>query len=196
MGGEIFRTTPVTNGGSPPPLVLPLEKTAANTTNGSSTWAARASATGDSNDNNGGGGGRVVSRKARDLPVGAILLNAAGQRVDAELSSQPHWAWQMWSLKTKKGNKRFCRAFHLNSDSCSKSCSYTHEPLSEEEKTVFRHELRRERCYDGLKCRNPNCFYGHNCSCSLNRSSGRCNFFPEMHNVDTTSIVVSPVLVN
>ncbi|KAH8689595.1 hypothetical protein BGW36DRAFT_365364 [Talaromyces proteolyticus] len=174
---KIFRTKPVSYH-EPPALRQTLEN--ANSATGS-TWANLLSATGDTN-------GFSVSKKSKDLPSGSVLLNSAEQRIDTELPSRSQNAVNSWHQKTKKANMRYCRTFHLIPGSCDKNTCYSHGPLSEEEKLVFRHELRLERCYNGLQCRDPNCYFGHNCSCT----DKRCKLLPEMHNVDTSSIHVSP----
>jgi hypothetical protein len=146
-----------------------------------STWAARLGAAGGTN-------GVAVSRKIKDLPPGAVLLNAAGQRVDAELPQPPPEALNIWNHKIKKAKMRYCRMHHLHPRGCKGGCGYSHGPLSEEEKLVFRHDLRLERCHVGVECHDAKCFYGHNCSCGKQP----CNFFPEMHNVDVTTVHVLP----
>lgn len=144
-----------------------------------STWAARVGAAGGTN-------GVTVSRKIKDLPPGAILLNAAGQRVDAKLPQPPPEAWNSWDHKIKKAKMRYCRIYHLQPGGCKGGCGYSHGPLSEEEILVLRHHLRHEPCNIGLPCRVATCFYGHNCSCGTQF----CKFLPEMHNVDVTTVHV------
>lgn len=178
---KIFRSKPVGYRASSPPAIPQALGNSANTTP-TSTWAARLSTTGGNNT-------VFVSRQSRDLPPGAVLLNAAEQRIDAQLPSPSRMAWNSWHQKTKRVGMRYCRSFHLHPDSCDKDPDdcYSHGPLSEEEKFAFRHELRREKCYTGLQCRDPYCFYGHNCSCD----GRQCKLPLEMHNVDIATIHVS-----
>jgi hypothetical protein len=176
----IFRTSHVVRYKSPPLLMRQIAQGRENVHVATNpTWAARLAATGGTN-------GVAVSRRFMDLPPGAVLLNAAGQRVDTELHKPPLEALNSWQHKIKKARMRYCRLHHLRPSGCKGGCGYCHGLLSEEEILAFRHDLRLERCHAGLRCRDAKCFYGHNCSCEKHG----CNFSREMHNVDVTTVHV------
>ena len=138
------------------------------------TWAALARGYGGTDK-------VAVSADTNDSPVGLILVNAAGQRVDVKLPQPSRAALDSWDYKVKRAGLRYCRMYHLNG-SCQ-GCIYSHGPLSDEEKLVYRKNLRGEHCHIGLGCRDLNCYYGHNCSCKkLN-----CKFPAEMHSVDVAT---------
>lgn len=124
-----------------------------------------------------------TSTNTVDPGSGLVLVNADGQRVDGQLPVPPKDALDSWHHKTKVAGVKFCRMYHL-SGYCGGGCSYSHGPLSEGEKLVCRRQLRLEACHARLQCRDPNCFYGHNCSC---RKRQTCKFSSEMHDVDVST---------
>lgn len=175
----IFRTQRVANHQSPSPTRRQLSEQSAKVAKGL-TWATHLTVDGDTNSVN-------VSTKFEDLPSGAVFLNSANQRIDAKLREPHPKAVESWRHKTRKANMRYCRAYQLHRGGCDKDNCYSHGPLSDEEKLVFRNELRLERCFTGVQCNDSDCFFGHNCSCT----NQRCKLSLEMHNVDLTSIHVS-----
>ncbi|KAH6643112.1 hypothetical protein C7974DRAFT_117267 [Boeremia exigua] len=120
----------------------------------------------------------------RDLPQ-RVLVNATGQRVDEKLSNPSQAAVLSWSHKIKVVKMRYCRMYQL-SDGCPGNCGYSHGPLSDEEKLVYRLNLRREVCRTGLGCRDWRCYYRHNCFCNKQL----CKFPKEMHSVDKATAEV------
>ncbi|KAK3940250.1 hypothetical protein QBC46DRAFT_385688 [Diplogelasinospora grovesii] len=141
------------------------------------TWAARAEAAKSVDKAK-----ATVSLKAKDLPPGAVLVNADGQRVDAELTQPSQNGVDGWHHKTKVAGIKYCRAYHLLGG-CKGGCGYSHGPLSEEEKLVYRNRLRREVCHVGVQCLDPRCFYGHSCSCK----QSKCIFPAVMHSIDAST---------
>lgn len=142
------------------------------------TWASLAGGNGNSDEAH-------TPVRTNDSPVGLILVNAAGHRVDAKLPQPSKAASGLWDHKVNKIGLRFCRMYQLNSG-CRGNCGYSHGPLSDEEKLVYRRQLRGEVCHIGLKCRDANCYYGHNCSCK----KLKCKFRKEMHDVDGETATV------
>ncbi|KAI1370176.1 hypothetical protein F4677DRAFT_451645 [Hypoxylon crocopeplum] len=124
----------------------------------------------------------AVSVMEKDLPPGVVLVNVSGQRVDSELAKLPQRGLDGWHHKTKVAGMKYCRMYHLQG-SCKGNCGYSHGELSADEKLVYRSRVRREACHVGAHCRDPGCFYGHNCSCKQNR----CAFSAEMHCVDSST---------
>lgn len=111
-----------------------------------------------------------------------VRVNKAGQRIDEGLREPPQRAQESWKHKTGRVGMRYCRSYHLVGSCLSPVCGYSHGPLSEDEKLVFRRQVRMEPCHTGLNCRDATCFYGHNCSCR----KSKCKFSPEMHKVDVS----------
>ncbi|KAH6891427.1 hypothetical protein B0T10DRAFT_528593 [Thelonectria olida] len=134
-----------------------------------STWAAAIGAKPD---------GEATSSK---MVKEAVRVNQAGQRVDEDLPEPPQQAVESWRHKTKVANMRYCRSHHL-SGACAGGCNYSHGPLTDGEKLVYRRQLRAEVCHAGLQCRDAACVYGHNCLCS----KPRCKFPAEMHRVSSS----------
>ncbi|RMJ06972.1 hypothetical protein CDV36_013436 [Fusarium kuroshium] len=120
--------------------------------------------------------------RGSDSVKGAVRVNMAGQRIDQDLRDPPQRAQDSWKHKTGKAGMRYCRPYHLVGSCSSPACVYSHGPLSDEEKLVFRRQVRMEPCHTGLQCRDATCFYGHNCSCK----KLKCKFSPEMHKVDVS----------
>lgn len=142
------------------------------------TWASLAK----SSTNIGGCSDR---NKMKSPLVRKVLVNATGARVDEKLPRPPLAAVESWKHKVKKAGMRYCRMYQLN-DSCQGGCGYSHGPLTDDEKLVYRLDLRDQVCHEGLKCRDINCDYGHNCSCKRQR----CWFSREMHGVDGSAAEV------
>lgn len=139
------------------------------------TWAALANTTAAVTNHTiavGAGSGRP----------GEVLVNAAGQRVDSKLPEPRKKDVEEWRHKTKIANMKYCRMYHMVG-TCGGGCGYSHGPLSDGEKLVCRRQLRSEACHSGPLCRDPDCFYGHNCSC---KKQG-CKFPPNMHDVDVST---------
>ncbi len=126
----------------------------------------------------------------RPLPVfgtldkNIILINADGHRIDMVLLPRSAAVAEAFNSKTYIGGKRFCNTYQL-CGSCSGSCGYLHDSLTAGEKLVMRHVLRRQKCLDRGKCRNPLCFYGHHCACP--GGGKKCSFPVAMHGVDVAS---------
>ncbi|KAM0626526.1 hypothetical protein ACHAQG_002442 [Verticillium nonalfalfae] len=168
-------------------------------THQASTWA-RAAAPFPSDEGsaqhggNGGGGGTghtplsaATARRFLDLESGAILVNAQGQRVDAELPALAPGAAASWNRKTNEGGMRFCRTFQLSGRCANKvACGYSHATLSEEERMVYRSLMRRQKCHIGPGCRDRTCCYGHHCSCE----GTKCKFPGAQHRIDVSSAVL------
>ncbi|XEV04475.1 hypothetical protein FSHL1_009762 [Fusarium sambucinum] len=158
---DVFQVAPAQN-----IAVTPQQLASVST---SSTWASTVGSKGDSGSQN--------SKVAK-----TVRLNSAGHRVDDPLRTANQQAFDSWKHKVGKVGMRYCRLHHLLG-SCSKtSCKYSHGPLSEDEKLVFRREIRMGVCNAGLQCRDVACLYGHNCSC--NKTT--CKFSQEMHKVDVS----------
>lgn len=139
------------------------------------TWAARAEVA--------RGATKVTGPpKITNVPAGTVLVNAANKRVDALLSTPPPAAVESWRHKTKVAGMKYCRTYQLQGN-CKGNCSYSHGPLSEGEKLVYRISLRREQCHVGVQCRDPGCFYGHNCWCKQRQ----CSFPAQMHDIDAST---------
>lgn len=134
-----------------------------------STWASTVGSKADAS-----------SRKFR--AANTVRMNPAGLRIDDHLRKPNQQALDSWNHKVGKVGMRYCRLYHLSGLCSNSSCRYSHGPLSEEEKLVFRREVRMEVCHAGLQCRDVACLYGHNCSCSKTT----CKFSPEMHKVDVS----------
>ncbi|CVL09127.1 uncharacterized protein FMAN_14241 [Fusarium mangiferae] len=120
------------------------------------------------------------SRKFR--AANTVRVNSAGQRIDEHLRQPNQQALDNWNHKIGIVGMRYCRSYHLCGLCSNSSCRYSHGPLSEGEKLVFRREVRMEVCHAGLECRDVACLYGHNCSCN----KPTCKFSPEMHKVDVS----------
>ncbi|KAH6991827.1 hypothetical protein EDB82DRAFT_122196 [Fusarium venenatum] len=135
----------------------------------SSTWASTVGSKGDAS-----------SKKSKAAKT--VRLNSAGHRIDDPLRTPNQQALDSWKHKVGKVGMRYCRLHHLSGSCSNASCKYSHGPLSEEEKLVFRREVRMGVCNAGLQCRDVACLYGHNCSCSKTT----CKFSLEMHKVDVS----------
>lgn len=118
----------------------------------------------------------VSDRKWTDR---TIWVNAAGQRVDSRLPDLPQNMPDDWLQKVKAAKTRACRAFHLKGN-CRIACGYSHSPITDEIRLALRKSLRESVCHVGPGCREPGCYYGHQCSCKRTK----CNFSQEMHAVD------------
>lgn len=127
----------------------------------------------------------LVPIKTNSTAARTVSVNAVGHRVDEQLPRPSKAAMNSWNHRVKVVKMRYCRMYHLNG-SCQGGCGYSHGPLSDEEKLVYRRNLREEVCHTGLKCRDISCHYGHNCSCK----NTRCKFSREMHDVDETTAEV------
>lgn len=132
------------------------------------TWASLAKADSSSNKD----------KKSKTAPYEQVRVNAVGERIDAPLPKPPQSAITSWSHKIKVVNMRYCRLYQLIGN-CSGGCGYSHGPLSDDEKLVFRSHLRFEVCRTGLDCRDAKCLYGHNCSCKKQS----CRFPKESHGI-------------
>jgi hypothetical protein len=117
--------------------------------------------------------------------VSNVLVNGHGHRIDGVLPRPSPSALDSWNHKIKVANMRYCRMYHLNG-SCQGGCGYSHGPLLEGEKVVYRVMLRGEACHTGLKCRDAKCHYRHNCPCKKQC----CKFAKEMHGIDRKSAKV------
>jgi hypothetical protein len=113
-----------------------------------------------------------------------ILINADGHRIDLPLPPKSAKVADAFNRKTYVGGNRFCNMYHLYGF-CSGNCGYLHGALTEGEKLVMRHRLRKQGCSEGGKCRDPLCFYGHHCACL--GPEKKCNFPVGMHGVNVTS---------
>ncbi|RAH80827.1 hypothetical protein BO86DRAFT_340745 [Aspergillus japonicus CBS 114.51] len=131
----------------------------------------------------------AISRKSENLPEGSIYVNAAGQRVDSELPHPSQEAQGTWHRKMS-AKMKFCRRYHLHPYGCKGDCGYSHGPLMEDEKLIYRRKLRLENCHTGPQCRDAGCLFGHHCSCE----EKACKFLPEMHHIDTSSVRVMPCI--
>lgn len=140
------------------------------------TWAALAR---DSKESG------MVSPPIKNTLGRTVLVNALNYRVDEQVPRPSQSAMISWNHKIKRVGMRYCRSFHFHNN-CQGDCVFSHAPLSDQEKLVFRADLRREPCHTGLECRDPHCYYGHSCSCK----SPNCKFPPEMHGVDSLTAVV------
>ncbi|KAL4883362.1 hypothetical protein BJY04DRAFT_184509 [Aspergillus karnatakaensis] len=128
----------------------------------------------------------VVSRKPEDLPANSVYINAANQRLDSKLPSTSAEAERSWEHKVGPAQMKYCRKYHLQENTCSGYCPYSHGPLTPGEVLVYRHKVRQEVCHNGPDCRDASCFYGHHCSCT--RVS--CKFSAAMHRIDVSSVSV------
>ncbi|KAG7141713.1 hypothetical protein HYQ45_001752 [Verticillium longisporum] len=159
------------------------------------TWARAAASPSDEGAAQHGGGGStghtppsaVTARRFLDLESGAILVNAQGQRVDAELPALAPGAATSWNRKTNECGMRFCRTFQLSGRCANKmACGYSPATLSEEERMVYRSLMRRQKCHVGPGCRDRTCCYGHHCSCE----GAKCKFPEAQHRIDVSSAVL------
>lgn len=141
------------------------------------TWTKKVKATNPANNDK-----TTISLKEKDLPLGSVLVNAAGQRVDSQLPQSSQKGLDGWNRKTKVANTKYCRKYHIQG-SCPGHCGYSHGLLSADEHLVYRNNLRREACHIGMQCRDPACFYGHSCACKKNH----CIFSAAMHSVDSST---------
>lgn len=141
----------------------------------------RACSTTDSSD----GGNSIVHQGTQYPADRTIWVNTAGQRVDSRLPEPCQAVPHSWAEIAKKAKQGFCRVHHMIGN-CRGGCGYSHKPLSDEERLVFRKRLREQACYIGLSCRDFDCYYGHNCWCKRTR----CNFSREMHGVDAATAEV------
>jgi hypothetical protein len=132
------------------------------------TWASLAKSDSSSNKD----------KKSKTAPYEQVRVNAVGERIDAPLPKPPQAAVTSWNHKIKVVNMRYCRLYQLIRN-CSGGCGYSHGPLSDDEKLVYRSHLRLEVCRTGLDCRDAKCVYGHNCSCKKQS----CKFSKEMHGI-------------
>jgi hypothetical protein len=158
---DVFKSAPVRN-------LAPTPESLASVSS-SSSWASTVGSKADAS-----------SRKPK--AESSVRLNSAGCRIDDHLRKPKQQALDSWQHKVGKVGMRYCRLHHLSGSCSNSSCKYSHGPLSEEEKLVFRREVRRGVCNAGLQCRDVACLYGHNCSCS----KATCKFSPEMHKVDVS----------
>lgn len=108
-----------------------------------------------------------------------VLRNAAGERVDSELS---HTQAEFHDVKSRK----LCNRFHLV-EKClyDSGCHYKHgDRLPPREREALLAVSRLSPCSEGLWCDDPNCITGHRCvrrDCQFDN----CKFPDEMHDVDT-----------
>lgn len=160
---DVFKAVPVLN-------QTPIPEPVASVSSPSS-WASTV-----------GSKANASSRKPRAET--SVRLNSAGCRVDDYLREPSRQALNSWKHKVGKVGMRYCRLHHLSGVCSIPSCQYSHGPLSDEEKLVFRREVRKGVCDTGLQCRDVACLYGHNCSCS----KPKCKFSPEMHKVGVSEI--------
>lgn len=176
MMGSVLRTSLPGASAVQTTVESPTEKTAvASHSSATKTWASLAKA----GENN---AATLASVKAH-MPQ--VLVNAAGQRIDVKLPRPPQAAIASWNHKTKVVNMKYCRKYQLNGG-CEGVCNYSHGPLSDDERLVYQLILKREVCNDRLKCRDLECFYGHNCSCK----KLSCKFPREMHGIDDATAKV------
>ncbi|QPC62800.1 hypothetical protein HYE67_005031 [Fusarium culmorum] len=160
---DIFKAAPVRDVASSPESLASVPS--------SSSWASTVGSKADAS-----------SRKSRAKSL--VRLNSAGCRIDDHLRKPNKQALDSWKHKVGKVGMRYCRLHHLCGSCSNSSCKYSHGPLTEEEKLVFRREVRMGVCNAGLKCRDVACLYGHNCSCS----KATCKFPAEMHQIDVSEV--------
>ncbi|KAI8940674.1 hypothetical protein NX059_001944 [Plenodomus lindquistii] len=140
-----------------------------------STWAAVTGIDQEPSDNS------TRSSTQSPTPI-AVSVNKHGHRIDQALPRPTQSATDSWNYKIKVAKIRYCRAYHLK-DGCPGGCGFSHGSLTDDEKGMWRVSLRREPCYDGLDCRRPKCYYGHNCFCKKTD----CKFTKAEHAVHTKS---------
>jgi len=158
---NVFKCAPVRSLAPTPEPLAPVSS--------SSSWASTVGSKADAS-----------SRKPKG--ESSVRLNSAGCRIDDHLRKPKQQALDSWQHKVGKVGMRYCRLYHLSGSCSNSSCKYSHGPLSDEEKLVFRRQVRMGVCNAGLQCRDVACLYGHNCSCS----KATCKFSPEMHKVDVS----------
>lgn len=119
-------------------------------------------------------GAVVVRPPKRGLPrwgeIGddEIVTNADGHRLDLPLPIKSEWA--VASLEEKRNiYGKPCMFYHLRSRCDNDPCNFSHETLSEGEKLALRHQVRGLPCRDTGDCRDPGCFFRHNCVCQNQR---------------------------
>lgn len=120
----------------------------------------------------------AVFRRNRSGDDPTIWVNARGQRVGSMLPQSQAGCWSQKAL----GKLKFCRAYHMNGK-CRGNCGYSHGDLSDGDKLALRRSLREQVCHVGLSCRDVDCYYEHNCSCTRTQ----CTFPRKMHEVDETT---------
>jgi hypothetical protein len=114
-----------------------------------------------------------------------VLVNPLGHRVDRPLQQPTRAGIEYYNQRTKMDNIKFCNNHQLRQECYDRSeHGYSHENLTPDVLLVLRHRLRTKVCNTGLGCRDPLCFYGHNCKCSKTS----CEFSNEMHNVSLASV--------
>ncbi|KAL8670461.1 MAG: hypothetical protein Q9168_005001 [Polycauliona sp. 1 TL-2023] len=109
-----------------------------------------------------------------------IPRNSKGQRIDPIV--KPPQAAVLF-VKSHK----LCKNHHLL-EYCvyaDNECQYQHQPpLDKQRLDALRAYARQMPCGNGLKCDEPDCYYGHRCRGDPCRFE-KCVFPPEMHYVDT-----------
>ncbi|KAI3555990.1 CCCH zinc finger DNA binding protein [Colletotrichum abscissum] len=120
---------------------------------------------------------------SRMPPLGQVLRNKAGQRIDPPLD----FTHQEFILMK---NRKLCNSLHLLGRCPYREaygkCSHEHKGrLSPKEMQVLWAVARQSHCHTGLSCTDPNCVFGHQCPReSCNGASCRLRFPLELHNID------------
>ncbi|KAK1531790.1 CCCH zinc finger DNA binding protein [Colletotrichum paranaense] len=120
---------------------------------------------------------------SRMPPLGQVLRNKAGQRIDPPLD----FTHQEFILMK---NRKLCNSLHLLGRCPYREaygkCSHEHKGrLSPKELQVLWAVARQSHCHTGLSCTDPNCVFGHQCPReSCNGASCRLRFPLELHNID------------
>lgn len=157
--------------------------------------ALSAGARGGNGNNNAAGTGNTKKSEAlpeqKNLGKVCVFVNAAGQRIDARLPRPRPEDFRRWNQKVKNAQnagKKFCNSFYLHPDGCEREkCPFLHDALSEGEIAALRCDARQEFCRAKEQCRDPNCFFGHHCSC--NKTASRtCRVPARLHGVEVGSV--------
>ncbi|KAL2041888.1 hypothetical protein N7G274_005075 [Stereocaulon virgatum] len=105
----------------------------------------------------------------------SVLRNRFGQRIDPALEVLNE---QMTAVRIDKLCNGFCIRGHCRHQS---PCKFQHRLISEQELAALRVIAREAPCMHGTWCRDPSCFFGHNCTQDYSCVRSVCKFSPAMH---------------
>lgn len=101
-----------------------------------------------------------LSKSVTGDPRG-IPINRAGQRIDRRLRSPTTQEQEQFDARV--GYRKLCNEHHLRNACYQYRCKYDHDPIDDNMKNTLKNMARRIPCQTGMKCRRPDCYFGHQC---------------------------------
>ena len=121
--------------------------------------------------------------RGHKLPVGNILRNKLGQRIDCPLDVDPY---EVAQLKPRK----LCNTYHLKGGCPYIHCKYEHgQHLASPQLQALKHIARQTLCVRGSKCDEPDCAMGH--VCRGNCTQQLCHLTDPDHDVEMNAVNAS-----